>query len=130
MNEHLDDVSVPRAGQELWLGRDSSRDLDDDQPDIGRRRENRLDVGDPQRRRPARGFFGDRGRLVVGAYLFGGVTIAQFFDQGAGMAVPAEVMSALPYLATIIVLVLISSDIAAVRRNVPVSLGKAYRPES
>jgi general nucleoside transport system permease protein len=70
------------------------------------------------------------GRLVVGAYLFGGVTIAQFFAQGAGMAVPAEVMSALPYLATIIVLVLISSDVAAVRRNAPVSLGKAYLPET
>jgi general nucleoside transport system permease protein len=36
----------------------------------------------------------------------------------------------LPYLATIIVLVLISSDTAAVRRNAPVSLGKAYRPET
>ena len=70
------------------------------------------------------------GRLVVGAYLFGGVTIAQFFAQGAGIAVPAELMSALPYLATIIVLVLISSDVAAVRQNAPVSLGKAYRPET
>jgi ABC-type uncharacterized transport system permease subunit len=44
--------------------------------------------------------------------------------------VPPEVMSALPYLATIIVLVLISRDVANVRRNAPMSLGKAYHPEA
>jgi simple sugar transport system permease protein len=70
------------------------------------------------------------GRLVIGAYLFGAVTIVQFFAQGAGIAVPPEVMSALPYLATIFVLVLISRDVAKVRRNAPISLGKPYHPET
>src|SRR5690606_9498840 len=55
------------------------------------------------------------GRVLFGAYLFGGVTIAQFFAQGAGLAVPSQFLSALPYLATILVLVLISRDAAVIR---------------
>src|SRR5260370_38939892 len=46
-------------------------------------------------------------RLVVGAYLFGAVTILQLHAQGAGLGIPSQFMSALPYLATVIVLVLI-----------------------
>jgi simple sugar transport system permease protein len=65
-------------------------------------------------------------RCVAGAYLFGGVTIAQLFAQGAWAAVPSELMSALPYLATIFVLVLISRDAARMRLSVPASLGKAF----
>ena len=68
-------------------------------------------------------------RVMVGAYLFGGVTIAQFFAQGAGVAVTAQLLSALPYLATIIVLVFISRNINTIRLNSPVSLGKSYRPD-
>ena len=48
------------------------------------------------------------GRLVVGAYLFGAVTILQLHAQGAGLGIPSQLMSSLPYLATIIVLVVIS----------------------
>ena len=48
------------------------------------------------------------GRLVIGAYLFGGVTILQLHAQGAGVGIPPQLMTALPYLATIIVLVAIS----------------------
>lgn len=66
------------------------------------------------------------GRCLLGAYLFGGVTMAQLFAQGAGIPVPAELMSALPYLATIIVLVLISRNAALIRLNVPASLGKPF----
>ena len=69
------------------------------------------------------------GRVLLGAYLFGGVTIAQFFAQGAGVAMPSQFLSALPYLATIVVLVLISRNPATIRLNAPVSLGRPYRPD-
>ena len=48
------------------------------------------------------------GRLAIGAYLFGAVTILQLHAQGAGLGIPSQLLSSLPYLATIIVLVLIS----------------------
>ncbi|MCZ6488110.1 MAG: ABC transporter permease [Gammaproteobacteria bacterium] len=71
-------------------------------------------------------------RVLVGAYLFGGVMIAQLFVQGSGMDIniPSQFLSALPYLATIIVLVIISRDQNTVRLNAPVSLGQAFRPEA
>jgi ABC-type uncharacterized transport system permease subunit len=65
------------------------------------------------------------GRLVVGAYLFGAVTIMQLYAQGAGVGVPSQLMSALPYLATIVVLVLISRTHA----RAPGSLGLPFVPE-
>jgi ABC-type uncharacterized transport system permease subunit len=69
------------------------------------------------------------GRVLVGAYLFGGVTIAQFFAQGAGAAIASQLLSSLPYLATIVVLVLISRNPTVIRLNAPVSLGKSYHPD-
>jgi simple sugar transport system permease protein len=68
-------------------------------------------------------------RVPVGAYLFGGVTITQFFAQGAGTAIPSQILSSLPYVATIVVLVLISRNPAVIRRNAPMSLGVAYHPD-
>lgn len=68
-------------------------------------------------------------RVIVGAYLFGGVTIMQFHVQGFGVDIPSQLLSMLPYLATIIVLVLISRDINTIRLNAPASLGKAYHPD-
>lgn len=68
-------------------------------------------------------------RVMIGAYLFGGVTIAQFFAQGAGVSIPSQFLSSLPYLATIIVLVFISRNLATIRLNAPVSLSKSYRPD-
>ena len=68
-------------------------------------------------------------RVVVGAYLFGGVTVLQLQAQAVGAHVPAELLNSLPYLATIIVLVLISRDPKLVRLNAPVSLGQAFRAE-
>jgi simple sugar transport system permease protein len=68
-------------------------------------------------------------RVMVGAYLFGGVTIAQFFAQGAGIDVTAQLLSSLPYLATIVVLVIISRNVNTIRLNSPVSLGRPYRPD-
>ena len=54
------------------------------------------------------------GRLVIGAYLFGAVTILQLHAQGAGLGIPSQLMSSLPYLATIVVLV---ADLACARRH-------------
>jgi general nucleoside transport system permease protein len=70
-------------------------------------------------------------RVMLGAYLFGGVLVSQLFLQGSGLRIeiPAQLLSALPYLATIGVLVLISRDQAAVRLSTPASLGQSFRPE-
>ena len=51
-------------------------------------------------------------RVLLGAYLFGGVTMLQFHLQGEGVQVPSQFLSMLPYLATIVVLVLISRNAA------------------
>ena len=71
-------------------------------------------------------------RVLLGAYLFGGVLVAQLFVQGSGLdwSIPPQLLSALPYLATIIVLVLISRNPATVRLNSPMSLGQPFRPEA
>jgi ABC-type uncharacterized transport system permease subunit len=69
------------------------------------------------------------GRCFLGAYLFGGATIAQLFAQSAGIGLPSELMSALPYIVTIVVLVLISRNAALMRLNVPASLGKPFAAE-
>jgi simple sugar transport system permease protein len=68
-------------------------------------------------------------RVMVGAYLFGSVTLAQFQAQAAGIAVPSQLLAMLPYLATIVVLALISRDETMIRLNAPSSLGKPYHPE-
>lgn len=67
-------------------------------------------------------------RLLFGACLFGGVTILQFHAQGLGLDVPVELLAALPYLATIVVLVLISRDRNLLLLNLPASLGKPFLP--
>jgi simple sugar transport system permease protein len=71
-------------------------------------------------------------RVLLGAYLFGGVMVVQLFVQGSGLGIdmPPQFLSALPYLATIVVLVIISRDENSVRRNAPVSLGQPFRPEA
>lgn len=67
-------------------------------------------------------------RVLLGAWLFGGVTIAQLHAQGLGFAVPSQLMSMLPYLATVVVLVAISRDVASIRLNAPACLGKSFHP--
>ena len=67
-------------------------------------------------------------RLMLGAYLFGGVTILQFHAQALGLKVPNELLSALPYVATIVVLVIISRDKKLLKMNLPASLGKTFTP--
>jgi len=68
------------------------------------------------------------GRLLLGAWLFGGVTILQFHAQALGVRVPSQLLSALPYVATIVVLVLISRDRKLLQLNLPASLGKSFVP--
>lgn len=67
-------------------------------------------------------------RVLAGAYLFGGVTIIQLHAQALGLAVPSQLLSTLPYLATIVVLVIISRDVQKIRVNAPASLGKPFHP--
>ena len=70
------------------------------------------------------------GRVLLGAYLFGGVTILQLHGQGFGLGIASQILSMLPYLATILVLVLISSDRALIRLNAPADIGRIFRPAS
>ena len=67
-------------------------------------------------------------RVLLGAYLFGGVTMLQFHLQSEGVQVASQWLSMLPYLATIAVLVLISRNAAFIRINMPASLGKPFVP--
>jgi ABC-type uncharacterized transport system permease subunit len=69
-------------------------------------------------------------RVLLGAYLFGFVTMLQFHLQGQGVEVASQFLSMLPYLATILVLVLISSNAGFIRANMPASLGKPFFPGS
>lgn len=68
-------------------------------------------------------------RLVAGAYLFGAVTIAQFHAQALGVAIPSQFLSSLPYLATILVLVLIASNKRFTMINTPAALGRPFVPD-
>jgi general nucleoside transport system permease protein len=67
-------------------------------------------------------------RVLLGAYLFGGVTMLQFHLQGIGVDVPSQFLTMLPYVATIVVLALISRNPAWIRINMPASLGKPFYP--
>ncbi len=69
-------------------------------------------------------------RVLLGAYLFGGLTMLQFHLQSAGVQIASEWLTALPYVATIVVLVLISRNPAWIRVNMPASLGKPFHPGS
>lgn len=69
------------------------------------------------------------GRLLAGAYLFGAVLILQLHAQAAGVKIPSQFLSSLPYLATIIVLVLISRNRTLVKKNSPACLGKPFVPD-
>ncbi len=69
-------------------------------------------------------------RVLLGAYLFGGVTMLQFYFQSHGVQVPSQFLTMLPYVSTIVVLVLISRNAAWIRANMPASLGKPFFPGS
>jgi simple sugar transport system permease protein len=67
--------------------------------------------------------------LLLGAYLFGGVTVLQFHGQGLGIAIPSEFLSMLPYLATIVVLVAICRNPQTILLNKPMSLGQNFKAD-
>ena len=66
------------------------------------------------------------GRALIGAYLFGGITVVQLHVQGLGVEIEAQYMSMLPYLVTIVVLVVISRDKTRANLNAPACLGKPF----
>jgi general nucleoside transport system permease protein len=66
------------------------------------------------------------GRVILGAYMFGAITILQLHAQGWGIEIASQFMSMLPYLATILVLVLISRDKTKIRLNAPQCIGKLF----
>lgn len=68
-------------------------------------------------------------RVLAGAYLFGAVSIGQLHAQAFGFSVPSQFLSALPYLATIVVLVLISRNRRLTMMNTPASLGRPFVPD-
>lgn len=68
-------------------------------------------------------------RVVAGAYLFGMVTVLTFHAQAQGAGIPSQLLSSLPYLATIIVLVLISANRRLTLVNTPACLGKPFVPD-
>lgn len=65
-------------------------------------------------------------RALLGAYLFGGITIIQLHAQGFGIDIPPQFLSMLPYAATIIVLMVISRDATRAKLNAPACLGKVF----
>lgn len=69
-------------------------------------------------------------RVLLGAYLFGGVTMLQFYLQSRGVEMPSQFLAMTPYLATVVVLALISRNPAWIRINMPASLGKPFYPGS
>ena len=69
-------------------------------------------------------------RVLLGAYLFGGVTMLQFHLQASGVQVASQLLSMLPYLATIVVLAIMSRNPTWIRVNMPASLGKPFYPGS
>ena len=68
------------------------------------------------------------GRIAFGAYLFGAITILQLHVQGWGINIASQFMTMLPYIATVIVLVFISSDKIKIRISAPQSIGKVFYP--
>lgn len=68
-------------------------------------------------------------RVLAGAYLFGAVSIGQLHAQALGVGVPSQLLTALPYVATIVVLVLISQNVRTTLINTPAMLGRAFVPD-
>ena len=68
-------------------------------------------------------------KVLVGAIIFGGVTIMQLHLQAIGLRIPVQLLSALPYIMTIIVLVVISRDSRKIKLNTPTSLGQIFYKE-
>ena len=68
---------------------------------------------------------GNPSRILIGAYIFGGVSIMQMNLQAFGLSIPGQFFNMAPYLATMLVLVLISSNKLRIKLSAPASLTKA-----
>lgn len=68
-------------------------------------------------------------RVAIGAYLFGLVSILQLHAQPLGLGVPSQFLSMLPYLVTILVLVVISLNRRTTRLTSPACLGRPFVPD-
>lgn len=69
-------------------------------------------------------------RVLLGAWLFGLASILHLVFQGLGFAVSPNLLAILPYLATIVVLVILSSNQTRSRLVAPMSLGKIFHAKS
>jgi simple sugar transport system permease protein len=69
-------------------------------------------------------------RVLLGAYLFGGVTMLQLHLQALGVQIPSQLLNSLPYVATVVVLAIISRNPQWIRINMPASIGKPFYPGS
>ena len=65
-------------------------------------------------------------RVLMGAWLFGGITVLQLNMQAAGSAIPVQYLSMSPYLITILVLVIMSSGCSRASLGAPASLGQNF----
>jgi simple sugar transport system permease protein len=68
-------------------------------------------------------------KVLIGAMIFGGITILQLHMQALGLRIPVQLLSSLPYIMTIIVLVVISRDSRKIKLSTPSSLGKIFYKE-
>lgn len=68
-------------------------------------------------------------RIVAGAYLFGTITVLGFALQAHGIGIPSQLLSTLPYVVTILVLVLLSGNRAKRSGGAPASLGQPFVPD-
>ena len=68
-------------------------------------------------------------RVLLGGYLFGAVSISQLHAQAFGIGIPSQFLTALPYIATVVVLILISHNRRMTLINTPASLGKPFVPD-
>lgn len=66
------------------------------------------------------------GRIVLGAYLFGFVSLGELLVQSVGVAVPSQLLSAMPFIVTIVVLAVISANGTRLRLYAPYSLGETF----
>lgn len=69
-------------------------------------------------------------RIALGAYVFGGVTLLELSLQSLGVRIPSQLLSASPYLVTIVLLASISSNQYRLRLSRPMALGQTYRPDT
>ena len=68
-------------------------------------------------------------RLLIGAYIFGGVAIMQMNLQAIGVKLPGQFFNMLPYIATLLVLVFISSNKIRLKLSAPASLNVPFNKD-